>query len=141
MSSTAILGFGSELYTSPDGTTWTLVGQTVDLNSPASELAKVKITNNSSPNTSQEYTTGIFEPGDMDFEIVYSSAIQEPLYTLFAGRTIQFWKEIFPDTSGWTYKAFISKLENEGKTENEAIHAKVSLALTTVAVYVNGGLS
>ena len=93
----ATSGFGSQIYVSPNGSTWTMVGQGKDLKSPEPDLAKVKVTNNSSPNRSQEYIPGIFDPGDLEFELVYESSVQTILAGYFAAATIVQWKEIFPD--------------------------------------------
>lgn len=130
------LGFGSSIFKSADGTTFTKIAQSKDLNSPESEVAKVKITNNDSPNNSQEYTPGLTEPGDMEFEWVYTPAQQAALYAHWAARDTLSWREIFPDGSGWVFKGFLTKITNESKTENEAIAGKVSIALTTAAKFM-----
>jgi hypothetical protein len=136
--STFTLGFGSIISVATTfAGTYAVVAQSRDLNSPESEVAKVKITNNSSPSNSQEYAAGLIDPGDVEFEWVYSKTQQATLYGYWSATpsTTLFWKEIFPDGSGYTFTGFITKISLETKTENEAITGKVSIALTTSAIF------
>jgi hypothetical protein len=67
MSTDFTLGFGSQIYVSTDGDTYTLIAQSKDINSPSSEVGTVNITNNSSPNFSEEVAAGLYKPGTIDF--------------------------------------------------------------------------
>ena len=136
------LGFGSKIsYSSNAGATWVPVAQSEDLNSPEVETGKVKITNNDSPNTSQEYAPGILDPSGIDFQWIYTAAQQAALYTLQTARTVVLWKEIFPDGSGWTWSGWITKIHDETKVENEAIKGHISNQPTTIPTFVATGLS
>jgi hypothetical protein len=143
MSTDFTLGFGSQIYVSTDGDTYTLIAQSKDLNSPSSEVGTVNITNNSSPNFSEEVAAGLYKPGTIDFEWIYTPTQQATLYGYWNSAPSQtlFFKEIFTDASGWTFSGFLTKIENETKTENEAIMGKVSVQLTVKAVYVSTGLT
>jgi len=136
MSSDATLGFGSQIYKkNGSDADFVKIAQSKDLNSPESEIAKVKITNNDSPNNSQEYVPGLIDPGSLEFEWIYTKAQQAILYADWAARVAISWKEVFPDGSGWTFTGFLTKISNETKTEDEAIMGKVSITLTTAAVF------
>lgn len=137
MSTTATLGFASKLFASADGTTYTAIAQTLDLKSPEPDTAKVKITNNDSPGNTQEYVAGLIDPGDSEFETIATPAQMAILYGYFTSRANMYWKETYPDGSGWKWIGFVSKIGEETKTENEAIHAKVSIANTGVALFMS----
>jgi hypothetical protein len=141
MSSTFTIGFGSILKSSPDGTTYAEMAQTVDLDSPETEVGKVKITNNDSPNNSQEYRPGIQDPQAADYKVVYKSATFATLETARLAGTILYWKEIFPDGSGLTWQGYVVKNKITGKTENEALMGEFTVQPITVPTYQASGLS
>ena len=133
--SNAVLGFGTKLNrgTSAAGP-FTSMAQSVDVKSPEPEVAKVKVTNNDSPNNSQEYIPGLFDPGDLELEVIYTPTVQAQWYADFAARSVQWYTVVFPDGSGWKFPGFVQKFGDETKTENEAIKAKVTVKPTYSAV-------
>jgi hypothetical protein len=131
--SDATSGFGSTLSFSDLGVTYTDVAQTVDLSGPEPEIGDVKITNNDSPNRSHEYMPGggLIEPGEQDFEVVYTKTQCAALYTMFGDGLEYFWRETYPDGSKWEYKGYIKKFGTEAPTEDESIRNSITLKLTT----------
>lgn len=140
-----VLGFGSKLYRSATGTgTYTLIAQTKDLKTPETEVPAIKITNNSSPNNSQEYTpANIREPGEIEYEAVYFATGFQTLWTDHTSipATVAYYQEVFTDGSGQLFQAWPMKVGVETKTENEANIAKFTLKLTTFPTYQASGLS
>jgi hypothetical protein len=137
MSSDATLGFGSQIYQglSADSIA-NKIAQSIDLKSPESEIPKVKITNNDSPANSHEYIPGLTEPGETEFEWVYTKTQQASLFALHDARTHCHFKEVFPDGSGWKFEGWISKVPVTTKTEDEAIHGTVTIILTSRALFM-----
>ncbi|MCG3181195.1 MAG: hypothetical protein BIFFINMI_03570 [Phycisphaerae bacterium] len=131
----AVLGFGSKVYVSTDGETYTQVFYTKDVKSPDAELGMVNITNNDSPNMSEEQAPGIFKAGSYELEGVYTSDGFDTLWGYFTNRTLVYVIELFTDGSGYEFQGWVTKPEVETKTENEGNMYKIGFALQTIAQY------
>ena len=131
MASNVTLGFGSNLAYSTDGTSYTDIAQTVDLEGPSPEVGDVNVTNNDSPSNTKEYVPGMIEPGEQEFTVVYSKTVCAALYGMFGTGVIYFWRETYPDGSKWEYKGYLKSFGTEAPTEDGAIMNTVSIKLTT----------
>lgn len=135
MASLYTVGFGSAIYYSADGTTYTKIAQSRDLKGPNPEVGDIKLTNNDSPNNTKEYAPGMIEPGEIDFELVYDKAQAATLYAMFGDGLIHFWREVYADGSKWEFKGYIKKFGTETKTEDEANTTTVTIKLTNKPVF------
>jgi hypothetical protein len=139
MASDATVGYGSVLSTSAtQGGTYTDIAQTVDLTGPEPEVGEINITNNDSPDNTKEYLPGMIEPGEMSFEVIYSSAQAEDLYTMFGDGLVHWFKETYPDGGSWTFPGFLNAFGSEAPTEDEAIRNTVGIKLTGKPVFAAG---
>lgn len=133
------LGYGSTISIAPiaGGTvgSYVAIAQTVDLNSPASEVGDVNITNNDSPNNTKESVPGMIEPGDLEFEVVYVKAQFQTLAGYRGDGNIYSFKETFPDGAVCVFPGYIKKLSLEGKTEDDALKGKITIKLNGKEVW------
>lgn len=136
--STATVGYGSTLAFSLLGTTYTDIAQTVDLTGPEPEVGEVGITNNDSPDNTKEYIPGMIEPGEIEFEVVYTKTQAAALYALFGDGNVYFWRETYPDGSKWEFKGFLNAFGTEAPTEDEAIRNTVGIKVTNKPTFTAG---
>jgi hypothetical protein len=114
---------------------YTKIAQSMDLQSPEDEVGDIKITNNDSPNNSQEYRPGMLDPGEMDFELIYTPAEHLTLHTICGDGNVYAFKEIFADGSNFVWFGWVKKIGVETKTENEAVKSKVTIRTATKPVF------
>lgn len=136
--STATKAFGSIIAFSLAGSVYTDIVQTVDLAGPSPEVGDIKITNNSSPNNTHEYMPGLIEPGELDFDIVYTKAQCATLYALLGDGNTYFWRETWPDGSKWEFKGYVKGFGTEGETEDGKLTNSMKIKLTTKPVFTAG---
>jgi len=136
------VGYGSKVYyaTNTAGTpgSYTVIGQTLDIKGPDSEVGDIKLTNNDSPYNTKEYAPGMVEPGTIGWEMVFDDTIHATLYALFGNQTLYFWKEVFTDGSTMVAPGYLKKLPITTKTEDEADMVSVEVKLTGLAVFTAG---
>jgi hypothetical protein len=135
MPTSYVLGYNSHVYYSTNGTSYTKIGQSRDVQSPNPEVGEVNLTNNDSPNNTKEYAPGMIEPGELEFELVYKASATTTLYGLLGDGNIYHWAEKFADGSGFTCKGFIKSFGVETATEDEANITKVTIKLTEKPVF------
>ena len=134
--SNASAGFGSIIaYSTTSGGTFAKIGQSIDLETPTTEVGEIKITNNDSPANSHEYIPGMIEPGEMEFEIIYFKTMHEALLSLAGNNLIYWFKETFPDGTISTFPGFFKSVGIATKTEDEAMKGKIKIKLTQAQVF------
>ena len=132
----ATLGYGSQLYCAPTGTTtWTKFAASRDLKGPEPEVGDVKITNNDSPANTHEYLPGMIEPGTQELDVVYNKTQCAAVYGKFGDGNKYDFAEVYPDGAGWTYTGYFKKFGTEGKTEDGEITNTITLKITTKPVF------
>jgi hypothetical protein len=139
------LGFGSFISyaTITAGTpgTYTKITQTRDVNSPMSEVGDVKVTNNDSPNNCHEYAPGLIEPGDIEWDCVFTKTQFETVSAFLGNGIVYSFKETFPVDSAagtaptCTFPGYFKSIGVESKTEDEAVIAKFKVKLTGLPVW------
>jgi hypothetical protein len=134
--STFTPGFGSTISyaaTTVSGGVYTVSGtyakiaQSIDLASPEIEIGDIKLTNNDSPNQSHEYAPGLLEPGEIQFEWIYTPAEQATIYGITGDGNVYSFKETFSDGSNFIWLGWIKKIGVETKTEDNANKGKVTI--------------
>ena len=128
--SNATKAYGASLHYSTNGTTYTEIAQTVDLGGPEPEVGEIKITNNDSPDNTQEYIPGLIEPGDYEFQIVYAVNACATIYSLMDAQTVYYWRVTFPDGAKWEFRGFVKGFGTEGQTDDGAIMTTMTIKLT-----------
>lgn len=140
MSSKATKAYASIIAYSTDDVTYVDIVQTIDLAGPSPEQGDIKTTNNSSPSNTHEYMPGLIEPGELDFDIVYTKTQANTLYGLFPGNPVYFWRETYPDGSKWQFKAYVKGFGTEGETEDGKLTNTMKLKLTTKPTFTQSGV-
>lgn len=138
MPSSAAPGFGSTIsYSNASNGTFTKIGQSVDLESPTTEVGDIKTTNNDSPGNSHEYLAGggLIEPGEVEFEVVYFKSLHSTIMALAGNGLNYFFKEVFPDGTISTFPGYFKSVGIATKTEDQAMKGKFKIKLTTTAAY------
>ncbi len=136
MPTNSTLGYASQLYHAPTGTTtWVKFAASIDLKGPEPEVGDVKITNNDSPGNTHEYKPGMIEPGTQEFDVIYNKTQAAAIYATFGDGNIYDYAEVYPDGAGWTFSGYLKKFGTETKTEDEAIKNQITLKLTTKPVF------
>lgn len=135
--SEVIIGYGKNLaYSDTSGGTFTNVEGTIDIQLPERELAAEEYTHDDSPSGHKEFTPGLFDPGTATFSYRYTKSQFATLETLFAGKSVKFWKVTIPGGSTAVFKGFIVShslpLELEGSPVVEA-EIQVNGAMTFTA--------
>lgn len=136
--STATKAFGSVIAVGDDDLAYVDVAQSVDLSGPSPEVGDINITNNDSPDNCKEYKPGMIEPGELEFELIYTKAQCATLYGKFGDDTVYFWRETYPDGSTWKFQGYIKSFGTEGETEDGALTNSVTIKLTTKPAFVAG---
>jgi hypothetical protein len=141
MSTTYVVGFGSIIAQSnASGGTYVKVAQSIDLDTPDTEIGKLKITNNDSPTGgnpagAHEYAPGMTDPGALEFQVVFAKGQHEALMQEQGNGFIYWWKETFPDGTVCNFPAYLAGCKITGKTEDEAVMGHIKLQLTGPALW------
>lgn len=81
-----------------DGSGFAVVGQVLDITGPTSEFEDVDVTTRDTTDFYREFLSGLSNPGELTFEIVFDPALAShiSLLTLHAARTSVAWKLTWP---------------------------------------------
>lgn len=138
MSSNATKAYGASLSYAPvfGSSYYVPIAQTVDLGGPQPEVGEIKITNNDSPNNTQEYIPGLIEPGDYEFQIIYEKNACSTIYSLMDAETIYEWRVTFPDGAKWEFDGFVKGFGTEGQTDDGVLTTTMSIKVTGKPVFM-----
>ena len=110
--SAGIIGYGVTLgYATTGTTTYTTVGEIIDLGGPNIDTDDVELTHSSSPDTFKEYCAGLGEPGEFECEVNYDKTNTASVYALH--RSKKSWKVTLPDSSTWVAVGYLKTLGNQ----------------------------
>src|SRR5438874_2568600 len=110
MAATASIGYGLTIGYSayPTPSTYTNVGQVMNVKGPGLKTKDVNVTSNDSSQAQDEFIPGLTDPGAVTFEVVYSTAIATALLAL--NRTMKTWKITYADTHTIIFAGFINDI-------------------------------
>ena len=126
----AIAGFGIQLKI---GTV--AIAELQDVSGPSLSLETIEVTSHSSVEGWKEYIAGLLDAGEISFDINYvptnathKNAAGGLIYIL-AQRAVQAFSLVFPDTTTWTFNAFVTAFEPSAPVADK-LSASVTLKLT-----------
>lgn len=116
--------------------TFTTIAQVRDISGPGLSQEAVEVTHHSSTDGWREYVGGLFDGGEISFEIVYDPAegthdASTGLLKDMTDRTVRNFELVFPDTGSttWTFAALVTGFE-PGAPVDGALTASVTLKLS-----------
>ena len=140
--SSGVIAYGSTISyaTITAGTvgSYTKVAQSVDIDSPVPETGDINVTNNDSPNNTKEYVSGMLEPGELDYDLVFFASAHVAILQMAGNGVIYSWKELFTDGTTCTFPGYVKSAGLTGKTENEVMKGKIKIKLTSGVTWVAG---
>jgi hypothetical protein len=120
----ALIGYGSDIQRSVDGTTYNSVGAVINITPPDMKVKDVQMTNLLSPSGWHEFRAGLRDPGEGKFAILFFKTDWNNLFLRYSqvGATnysltsiTDFWKVIFSDQTNTTpsimaFSAYINSI-------------------------------
>jgi hypothetical protein len=138
------IGYGSDINRSTDGTTYATVGAVLELVPPKMKVKDIQMTNLLSPQAFHEFRSGLRDPGEGSFKILFSKTTYNTVFTDWAGAsqsTTRFWKVIFPDivttASVLAFSAYIRDLDEEMPLDDLLV-VNVTFKVTGVVTFTQG---
>jgi predicted secreted protein len=128
------LGYGTELLlgdgASPEA--FDSIAALKDFDLPTGEADQVDVTTHDSPDRTKEYISGLFETGEVGFEVLWDPAVEtthQDLFDLKATGDTRNWKVTDPDGIDYEFAAFVTALEI-GHPVADAITAKITIKIS-----------
>jgi len=130
----AIIGAGTTLGISPDGTTYTTIGEVYDVKPPHVSMSHVEATHYTSPAFYKEYLAGWLDGGEIEFALNYVTASYATLKTDIDARTAYHFKVTLPDTHTWIATGFLTDFSTDVPNQGK-VDAKVKIKVTGQPAY------
>lgn len=125
----AISGFGTQLKIGG-----TAIVELQDVSGPSLSLETIEVTSHSSLDGWKEYIAGLLDAGEVSFDINYvptaathKNASGGLLY-LLGQRSLQAFTLVFPDSTSWTFNAFVTSFEPSAPVQDK-LTASITLKL------------
>jgi hypothetical protein len=117
-----VIGYGSDINRSTDGITYNSVGKVLEIVPPKMKVKDIQITNLLSPLGFHEFRSGLRDPGEGSFKILFNKTDYNVVFGDWSGGVsgsiTRFWKFLFSDQTNSTpsalaFSAYIRDLEEE----------------------------
>ena len=128
--SDGLFGIGTLLKLGDGVRGFTTITEVTDISGPSMSADSVEYTNHSSPNFTREFKPGLVDPGEVTFTVNWipddaTHGLTAGLAYLLKNRQSRDFELIFPDTTKWTFEAFVT-----GYEVNAPIDDKLSCDIT-----------
>lgn len=108
----AFLPRGTQFQRSPDGTTYTTIGEAKKV-TQSRKAEILDATNMDTATAYREKVPGLIDPGDIkvDLHFLNNDAVQNALETDFSNQTNLYWKIVLPNTRGhYAFQGYVTEL-------------------------------
>jgi len=129
----AIIGKGTILSNSADGTTYAVVARVTDIKIPKEKLDKIEVTEYA--DTIKQHLPGWLDAGEVPVKLNYDKTSRAALKAL-VGIT-KYWKITYPDTSTDVFQAWMSELGGDVPIKDR-ITSECVLVLVTDSTFTAG---
>lgn len=128
--SDGLFGIGTLLKLGDGVGGFTTITEVTDISGPSMSADSVEYTNHSSPNYTREFKPGLVDPGEVTFTVNWipddaTHGLTAGLAYLLKNRLSRDFELIFPDSTKWTFEAFVT-----GYEVNAPIDDKLSCDIT-----------
>jgi predicted secreted protein len=134
--SNAFLPRGTQFKRSPDGTTYTTIGEAKKI-AIAIKGAFEDVTNMDSPTAFKEFIAGLIDGGSVkvDANFINTDAVQNDLLNDLTAQTLLFWRVQLPNTRGkFEFSGYVEEFSPDFDVSKPATQA-VSIKVTGAAVW------
>jgi hypothetical protein len=145
VSSDGRLGKGTKIFVADaDGTTFHAIAQPMEVPMPKRMAKKVKVTNQDSPNRSEEYIPGLSDQDSLKAEYLWSEAAEKQANALY--RKVRNWRIVYPhadeteptvetDKPRHEFVGFVEETEGKAPVDGEMM-GSFSIAVTGGVTFV-----
>jgi len=123
---------GTQLMRSPDGATYTKIGEAIKIDNSGMKADLADVTNMDSPSSFKEYLPTLLDGGEVkiDCNFVNTDAIQNDLMNDFTGQTLLYWRVQLPSARGkFEFQGYITGLDTSLDVPKQATRA-VTIKIT-----------
>jgi hypothetical protein len=143
------IGYGTDFQRSTDGgATYNGIGQILELQPPKMKVKDIQMTNLLSPSGFHEFRSGLRDPGEGMFKLLFKKQDYNTIFQDYAGvgggqaqSITRFWKAVFPDlgvtASMLVFQAYVRDLDTETPLDDLLV-ANCTFKITGPVTFTQG---